>query len=241
MDLNTLPHFARSAPHLARGVATALRAVWRHTDAPTLTCQLLSSVPPVWKNASEDNRADLLDAVVTALGTNDPTVVKAAVTVLAALARTGVPVAAPPSALTSSTSRLGAALRRLQELHRAVPPPQPPDAPRRARGLPGILSFVTALQYNPRSPLHLSLAIAALTSLIVHRPRPPVEIRRGPGRACAVHHPDTIAQLDTLPLDLIVNFSPLPAATCLATLEAGAAACADALRRAAGEVPARRR
>ena len=124
---------------------------------------------------------------------------------------------------------------------RAVPPPQPPDAPRRARGLPGLLSFVTALQYNPRSPLHLSLAIAALTSLIVHRPRPPVEIRRGPGRACAVHHPDTIAQLDTLPLDLIVNFSPLPAATCLATFEAGAAACVDALRRAAGEVPARRR
>ena len=84
MDLNTLPHFARSAPYLARGVATALRAVWRHTDAPTLTRQL-SSVPPVWKNASEDNRADLLNAVVTALGTNDPTVVKAAVTVLTVL------------------------------------------------------------------------------------------------------------------------------------------------------------
>ena len=54
-------------------------------DAPALTRQLLASVPPVWKNASEDNRADLLNAVVTALGTNDPTVVKAAVTVLTVL------------------------------------------------------------------------------------------------------------------------------------------------------------
>ena len=103
MDLNTLPHFARSAPHLARGVATALRAVWRHTDAPTLTRQLLSSVPPVWKNASEDNRADLLNAVVTALGTNDPTVVKAAVTVLAALARTGAPLARRPCGRSPSS------------------------------------------------------------------------------------------------------------------------------------------
>ena len=95
-------------------------------------------------------------------------------------------------------------------------------APEHSPSAPSLVSFVTTLQYNPQSPLHPSLAIAALTCL-------------------AVHHPDTLAQLDVLPLDLLVNagalqqrallriirtsalVSPLPGATCLATLEAGAA------------------
>ena len=71
-----MSHFTRSAPNLARGVATALRAVRQHTDAPALTRQLLASVPPLWKNASDDDRSDMLNAVVSALGTNDPTVGK---------------------------------------------------------------------------------------------------------------------------------------------------------------------
>ena len=47
-----------------------------------------------------------------------------------------------------------------------------------------------ALQPNPQSPLSLSLSIAALMCL-------------------AVHHPDTLAQPDVLPLDLLVNAGAL--------------------------------
>ena len=66
------------------------------------------SVPPLWKNASEDDRADLLNAVVSALGTHDPTVVDAAVAVLAALARTPVVIAFYAIARVSPTLRVSA-------------------------------------------------------------------------------------------------------------------------------------
>ena len=67
------------------------------------------SVPPLWKNSSEDDRADLLNAVISALGTNDPTVAETAVAVLSALARTGAPIAARPCSAPCSTvsSRCG--------------------------------------------------------------------------------------------------------------------------------------